>query len=89
MPFYERKRDIQDMRSIFLSVLLSRSSRPEVFCKNGVLRNLLKFTGKHLRHSLSYNKVAGPRPATLLKKRLLDRCLPVNFVKFLRTPFCI
>ena len=26
-------------------------------------------------------------PATLLKKRLWHRCLPENFVKFLRTPF--
>ena len=26
-------------------------------------------------------------PATLLKKRLWHRCFPVNFVKFLRTPF--
>ena len=26
----------------------SRSSRPEVFCKEGVLRNFAKFTGKHL-----------------------------------------
>ena len=26
-------------------------------------------------------------PATLLKKRLCYRCFPVNFVKFLRTPF--
>ena len=29
----------------------------------------------------------GLRPATLLKKRLWHRCFPVNFVKFLRTPF--
>ena len=28
-------------------------------------------------------------PATLLKKRLWRRCFPVNFVKFLRTPFFI
>ena len=27
------------------------------------------------------------RLATLLKKRLWHRCFPVNFVKFLRTPF--
>ena len=27
------------------------------------------------------------RPATLLKKKLWHRCFPVNFVKFLRTPF--
>ena len=25
-----------------------------------------------------------PRPATLLKKRLWDRCFPVNYTKFLR-----
>ena len=49
-----------------------RSSRPEVFCINGVLRNFGKFTGK---------------PVTLLKKRLSHRCLPVNFAKFLRIPF--
>ena len=28
----------------------------------------------------------GLRPATLLKKRLLHRCFPVNFAKFSRTP---
>ena len=28
-------------------------------------------------------------PATLLKKRLWRRCFPMNFVKFLRTPFLI
>ena len=28
-----------------------------------------------------------PRPATLLKKRLRHRCFPVNFAKFLSTPF--
>ena len=36
---------------------------------------------------LSFNKVAGLRPATLLKKRLWNRCFPVNFAKFLRTSF--
>ena len=65
------------------------SSHSEVFCKKGVLRNLTKFTGKHLCQSLFFNKVAGLRPATLLKKRLWHKCFPVNFVKFLRTPFFI
>ena len=34
-------------------------------------------------------KIQGPghRPETLLKKRLWHRCFPVNFAKFLRTPF--
>ena len=65
------------------------TSRPEVLFKKGVLRNLTKFTGKHLCQSLFLNKVAGLRPATLLKKRLWYKCFPVNFVKFLRTPFYI
>ena len=39
----------------------NRSSRPEVFCKKGVLRNFAKFTGKHLCQRLFFNKVAGQR----------------------------
>ena len=70
-----------------LCKLNSRSSHPEVFCKKGVLRNFAKFTGKHLKQSFFFNKVADLRPATLLKKRLLERCFPVKFAKFLRTPF--
>ena len=41
----------------------------------------------HLRQILFFTKVASLRPATLLKKRLFHRCFPVNFAKFLRTPF--
>ena len=66
-----------------------RSTRPEVFCKKGVLRNFTKFTGKHLRQSLFFNKVAHLRPATLLKRRLWQSWFPLNFVIFLRTPFYI
>ena len=66
---------------------ISRNSRPEVFCKNDVLRNSEKVTGKHLCQSLFFNKVADLRSTTLLKKRLWHRCFPVNFVKFLRIPF--
>ena len=36
---------------------------------------------------LFFDKVAGLRPALLLKKKLWRMCFPVNFVKFLRTPF--
>ena len=58
-----------------------------MFCKKGVLRNFAKFTGKHLCQSLFFNKVAGLKPATLLKKRLWCRCFLVTFVKFLRKLF--
>ena len=64
-----------------------RSIRPEVFCKKNVLRNFERFTGKHLCQSHFFNKVAGLRAATLLKKRFWHRCFPVTFAKFLRTPF--
>ena len=66
-----------------------RSSHQRCSIKEGVLRNFTKFTGKHLCQSLFFNKVADlrPRPSTLLNKRLWHRCFPVNFVKFLRTPF--
>ena len=32
----------------------NRNSRPEMFCKKGILRNFLKFTGKDLRQSLFF-----------------------------------
>ena len=55
--------------------------------RKGVLRNFAKFARKHLRQSLFFNKVAGLRSATLLKKRHWHRSFAINFAKFLRTPF--
>ena len=66
-----------------------RSSLSDVVGKKGVLKNFAKFTGKHLCQSLFFNKVAGLKPATLFKKRTWQRCLPVNFAKFLKTHFFI
>ena len=63
-----------------------RSSCPQI---KGFLRNFVKCIGKNLCQSLFFNKVAGLRPATSLKKRLWHRCFPVNFAKFLRTPFLL
>ena len=51
---------------------------PEVLCKNRVLRNLA---------NSQENICARLRPAPFLKKILLHSCFPVNFAKFLRTPF--
>ena len=57
--------------------------------RKGVPRNFAKFTGKHLRQSLFFNKVGGlsPEACKFIKKRLWHRCFPVNFAKFLRAPF--
>ena len=65
---------------------IARSNHLDVFCEKGVLENITKLAGKHFWQSLFFNKVAGLRPATLLKKRLWHRSFPVNLVKFLRTP---
>ena len=66
---------------------INRSSHRRCSVRKVVLRNFAKFTGKYMYHSLSFNKVSGPRPATLIKKRLWHRCFPVNFAKFFRTTF--
>ena len=55
-----------------------RSSRPEVFCKTGVLRNFAKINRKTPVAESLFNKVPALRPATLLKKRLWHRCSPVR-----------
>ena len=52
-----------------------------------LLEIFAKFTGIQLCQSSFFNKVAGLRPATLLKKRPWRLYFPVNFTKFLRTPF--
>ena len=79
------------------------SSHRRCSVTKGVLRNFARFTGKPLCQSLFYNKVVDLRPETLLKMILRHRCFPevcniiqketlaqgfpVNFAKFLRTPF--
>ena len=66
-----------------------RSSRPDVFCKKGVLRNLAKFIGKHLCQGLFFNKAAGLSP----EKEALAQVFSCEFCKisknthlFHRTP---
>ena len=71
-------------------VLGTEAATRVAFLKKGFLENLAKVMEKTLRQNLIFNKVAGLRPATLLKNRLWSvwhNCFPVNFVKFLRTPF--
>ena len=63
--------------------MISGSRHRGCFVRKDVLRSFPKITGKHLCQSLFFNKVAGLRPATLLKKR----CFPESFAKFLRKPF--
>ena len=55
-----------------LNKSIIRNSRPELFCKKGVLKNVAKFTGTPVLESF------------LLEKKLRHRCFPVNCAKFLR-----
>ena len=67
-----------------------RSSRPEVFCKKGVLKNFAKFTGKHFCQSLFFNKVLEAwRPATLFKKMTLAQVFSCEFCEISKTLFFI
>ena len=65
---------------------LAGSSHQRCSVKEGVLRNFTKFTGKNLCQRLFLKKFAG-NACNFTKKRLWHRCFPVNFSKFLRTPF--
>ena len=64
----------------------SKISHHRCSVKKDILRKFTKFTGKHLRQSLFFNKVAGTA-CNFIKKRPWHRCFPVNFAKFLRTAF--
>ena len=59
----------------------------DVFCKKGVLRNFAKFTWKHLCWSLFFNKLAGLRPESLLKRDSDTGVFRWILWNFLRTPF--
>ena len=54
-------------KHLYFRTLKIRNSHRRFSVKKGVPRNFAQFTGKHLCESLYFNKVAGLRPATLLK----------------------
>ena len=51
-----------------ISYRVFSSSRLEVFCKNGVLKEFAKCTGKNLHRSVTFGKVAYRRTATLVNR---------------------
>ena len=74
---------------IVRKIIGEKQSSRGIICQKGILRNFSKFTGKYLCQGLFFNKAAGLRSATLLKKRLWHRCFLVNLAKFLWIPFII
>ena len=77
----------QNSKCVFLEILQKQPLG--VFCKIKCSWKFRKIHRKHLCQSLFFNEVAGLRPATLLRKRLWQRCFPVNFVNLRRTHFLI
>ena len=68
--------------------VFNRSSRRSCSVKKVFLEILQNSQENTYARDSFFNKVAGQaRPATLLKKSLWHRCFPVNFARFLRTPF--
>ena len=71
------------INKIIRELLISRSSRPEVFCKK-VVQNSQENTCDRVSFLITLQ--AGAFEVFLLKKRPWRRCFPVNVVKFLKTP---
>ena len=82
LPFY-----LTDLHNKSFIELGSEAVVQRCSVTKDVLRNFAKLTGKHICQSIFLMKLQASRPATLSKKRLWHRCFPVNFAKFLKTPF--
>ena len=84
LPFRFERITLKEL--ILHVILLYRSSHQSRSEGKSVLRNFAKFTEKHLCLSLYFNKVAG-QACNFIKIETLAQVFPVNFAKFLRTPF--
>ena len=65
----------------------SKNEKPDVFCKKSVLRNFAKFTGKHLRQGLYFNKVAG-LASNFIKIETMSQVPSCEFCKISKNTFC-
>ena len=76
--------------AILLVLNIYKSSRPEVFCKKGVLRNFAKFPAKHLRQSLFFNKVVGQAwGLNFIKKETPAQVFSCEFCNIFKNIFSI
>ena len=63
-----------------------RNSRPEMFCKKGVLKNVAKFTGRHLYQRLFFNKGTG-LACNFIKKEYLAQVFYCEFHEISKNTF--
>ena len=63
---------------------INRISHPEVLCKNDVLRNFAKFTGKYLCQSLFFKML---QASNFINKETLAQVFPSEFYKISNSTF--
>ena len=68
--------------------IMFRSSRPDAFCKNLFL-DISENSHQNTYATVSFLKQLQAESCNFIKKSFWHSCFPVNFVKFLRTPFII
>ena len=68
-----------------LFILTFRGSRPEVFCKEGVLRNSVKCTGKHLCQVSFLIKF---QACNFIKKETLTQAFSCELCEIFKNTFC-
>ena len=78
------KREIQ--KASMTIYVIYRSNCLDMFFKTGILKNFANFQKNTCVESL-FDKVAGLKACSFVKKRLQHTCFPVKFAKFLRTIF--
>ena len=67
----------------------THSSRPDMYCKKGVLKHFAKWTGKHLQQSLFFNKVCRLEVYNFFKKDTLAQMFSCEFCKIFKNTFFI
>ena len=72
---------------IWLFLLKMQKPPSEVFYKKACSLKYRKIHSKTPLPESLFNKAAGLRPSTILKKKLWHRCFAVNFAEFWRIPF--
>ena len=77
------------LESIKPATVLKQKQSSRGVLEKCVLKHFEKLTGKPLCQCLFFNKIAGLRPETLIKKRRWQRCFPVTIAKFLKNTFLI
>ena len=80
---------IHSYKPVQAMVMTTKGSRPEVFRKKAIMKNLAKSTGKQLCRSLFFNKITSLRFTTFLKKKLRHKCFFCEFCKITKNTFFI